>query len=127
VLDEFGAFPAVVQRELDRYLPFLATTKVLMAAVRNGVGREVAHEAIKEAAVGAALDLRRGAAQNDVLARLAADPRLGLTAEQLDALVAEPITFTGAAVAQTREVVRRIAEVVERHPEAAAYTPGAIL
>ena len=39
VLDEFGAFPAVIQRELDRYLPFLATTKVLMAAVRAGVGR----------------------------------------------------------------------------------------
>ncbi|HEY7007532.1 MAG TPA: adenylosuccinate lyase, partial [Jatrophihabitantaceae bacterium] len=34
VLDEFGAFPAVIERELDRYLPFLATTKVLMAAVR---------------------------------------------------------------------------------------------
>ena len=61
VLDEFGAFPAVIQRELDRYLPFLATTKVLMAAVRNGVGRETAHEAIKEAAVGVALDMRKGA------------------------------------------------------------------
>ena len=36
VLDEFGAFPAVIERELDRYLPFLATTKVLMAAVRAG-------------------------------------------------------------------------------------------
>jgi adenylosuccinate lyase len=127
VLDEFGAFPAVVQRELDRYLPFLATTKVLMAAVRNGVGREAAHEAIKEAAVGAALDLRQGAAENDVLARLAADPRLGLSSEQLDALVAAPISFTGAAVAQTQEVVRRIAEVTARHPEAAAYHPGAIL
>ncbi len=127
VLDEFGAFPAVIQRELDRYLPFLATTKVLMAAVRNGVGREVAHEAIKEAAVGVALDLRKGAAANDVLARLAADPRLGLTAAQLDGLVAEPITFTGAAVDQTQEVVRRVAEVTARFPEAAAYVPGAIL
>ena len=38
VLDEFGAFPAVVARELDRYLPFLATTKVLMGAVRAGRG-----------------------------------------------------------------------------------------
>jgi len=126
VLDEFGAFPAVIQRELDRYLPFLATTKVLMAAVRNGVGRETAHEAIKEAAVGAALDMRAGA-ENDVLARLAADERLGLSAEQLDALVAEPIAFTGAAVAQTQAVCRRVAEVVERHPDAAAYSPGPIL
>lgn len=40
VLDEFGAYPAVIGRELDRYLPFLATTKVLMAAVRAGMGRE---------------------------------------------------------------------------------------
>jgi adenylosuccinate lyase len=98
-----------------------------MAAVRNGVGRETAHEAIKEAAVGAALDLRTGAADNDVLARLAADPRLGLTAEQLETLVAEPVAFTGAAVAQTREVVRRVAEVTARHPDAAAYVPAGIL
>ncbi|MEJ7831998.1 MAG: adenylosuccinate lyase [Nocardioides sp.] len=127
VLDEFGAFPAVIARELDRYLPFLATTKVLMAAVRNGVGRETAHEAIKEAAVGVALDMRHGRPDNDVLARLAADPRLGLTAAQLDALVAEPITFTGAALAQTQEICRRVAEVAARYPEAAAYSPGAIL
>ena len=127
VLDEFGVFPAVVQRELDRYLPFLATTKVLMAAVRNGVGRETAHEAIKRAAVGTALDMRRGQAENDVFAKLAADPDLGLTAAQLDALVAEPITFTGAAVDQVRAVVERIEEVVAADPDDAAYTPGAIL
>jgi adenylosuccinate lyase len=127
VLDEFGAFPAVIQRELDRYLPFLATTKVLMAAVRNGVGRETAHEAIKQAAVGTALDLRRGQVENDVFARLAADDRLGLDAAALDALVADPITFTGAALAQTQAVCRRVAEVVAAHPDAAAYAPGAIL
>ena len=127
VLDEFGAFPAVVQRELDRYLPFLATTKVLMAAVRNGVGRETAHEAIKEAAVGVALDMRRGQADNDVFARLAADERLGLTAQQLDSLVADPLTFTGAASEQVQAVARRVDDVVKSHPDAAAYTPGAIL
>ncbi len=38
VLAEFGVFPAVVQRELDRYLPFLATTKVLgcLRTARSG-------------------------------------------------------------------------------------------
>jgi adenylosuccinate lyase len=127
VLDEFGAFPAVVQRELERYLPFLATTKVLMAAVRNGVGREAAHEAIKEAAVGTALDMRQGQATNDVFERLAADPRLGLTAEQLQALVAAPIEFTGAAVQQVQSVVRRVEQLVEQYPEDAAYSPGSIL
>ena len=127
VLDEFGAFPAVIQRELDRYLPFLATTKVLMAAVRKGVGREVGHEAIKEAAVGVALDMRQGQADNDVFDRLAADERLGLSRAEIDALVAEPIEFTGAAVAQTRAVVARVEALAAAHPDAAAYTPGAIL
>ncbi len=127
VLDEFGAFPAVVQRELDRYLPFLATTKVLMAAVRNGVGREVAHEAIKEAAVGVALAMRQGQAENDVFERLAADERLGLTEQQLASLVADPITFTGAAVEQVQSVVRRVDAVAQAHPDAAAYVPGEIL
>ncbi|WGX97590.1 adenylosuccinate lyase [Nocardioides sp. L-11A] len=127
VLDEFGAFPAVIQRELDRYLPYLATTKVLMAAVRNGVGRESAHEAIKEAAVGTALAMRQGQAENDVFAKLAADERLGLTEEQLQSLVADPITFTGAAVAQTQAVCRQVEAVVAAHPGAADYHPGAIL
>ena len=127
VLDEFGAFPAVIQRELDRYLPFLTTTKVLMTAVRNGVGREEAHEAIKEHAVAVALEMRQGLATNDLYDRLAADARLGLTRDQIDALVAEPIEFTGAAVDQVRSVVRRIEALAADNPEAAAYTPGAIL
>ncbi|GAB2973718.1 adenylosuccinate lyase [Nocardioides montaniterrae] len=127
VLDEFGAFPAVIQRELDRYLPFLTTTKVLMSAVRNGVGRETAHEVIKEAAVGTALAMRQGQVDNDVFAKLAASEELGLTREQIDALVANPIEFTGAAVDQVRTVVAKVEALVAKHPEAAAYNPGSIL
>jgi adenylosuccinate lyase len=128
VLDEFGVFPAVVQRELDRYLPFLATTKVLVAAVKAGVGREVAHEVIQEHAVAVALEMReKGAAENDLLARLAADDRLGLSEADLRSLVASPIEFTGAAGVQVKAVVERINDVVAAHPDAAAYAPGAIL
>lgn len=127
VLDEFGAFPAVVARELERFLPFLATTKVLVAAVRQGVGREVAHEAIKEHAVAVALDLRAGAPTNDLLDRLAADPRLDLDRAALESLLADPGSFTGAASAQVAQVAERVAEVVARYPAAASYSPGSIL
>ncbi len=100
VLDELGFYPAVIARELERNLPFLATTRVLMAAVKAGVGRETAHEAIKEHAVAVALDMReRGRVDNDLLARLAADPRLPLDRAALDAIVAEPVSFVGAAPA----------------------------
>jgi adenylosuccinate lyase len=128
VLDEFGAFPAVVARELDRYLPFLATTKVLMAAVRAGRGREEAHEAIKEHAVRVALDMReQGAADNDLLARLAADDRLGLDAATLDGLLADPLAFTGAAQAQVQAVIAAVDEALSTEPSAASYVPEPIL
>jgi adenylosuccinate lyase len=128
VLDEFGAFPAVIERELQRYLPFLTTTKVLMAAVRGGVGRETAHEAIKEHAVAVALRMRQeGTMENDLLDLLAADPRLGLDRADLDALMAQPLEFTGAARAQVAGVVAQVERIVAAHPAAAAYAPGGIL
>jgi adenylosuccinate lyase len=128
VLDEFGAFPAVIDRELRRYLPFLATTKVLMAAVRAGVGREVAHEAIKEHAVAVALEMReKGTEGNDLLDRLAADDRLGLSPAQVAGVVAEPIGFVGRAQAQTAAFVAEVEALVAADPEAAAYAPAPIL
>lgn len=128
VLADFGAYPAVVERELDRYLPFLATTKVLMAAVKAGVGREQAHEAIKDHAVAAALRIREeGAETNDLVDRLAGDSRLGLSRAELDASLAEPLSFVGAAPDQVDAFVGEVEALVDAHPAAAAYRPAAIL
>ncbi|MCV7080135.1 adenylosuccinate lyase, partial [Mycolicibacterium insubricum] len=104
VLDEFGAYPAVIARELDRYLPFLATTRILMAAVRAGVGRETAHEVIKEHAVAVALAMREEGRDPDLLDRLAADDRLPLDRAALDAALADKAAFTGAAGDQVDRV-----------------------
>ena len=128
VLGGFGAYPAVIERELRRYLPFLATTKVLMAAVRAGVGREVAHEVIKEHAVAVALDMREhGSEGNDLIDRLAADERPGLDATALQSALGDPITFVGNAPAQVASFVTQVAALVERHPEAMSYGGESIL
>jgi adenylosuccinate lyase len=128
VLDAFGAFPAMIDRELDRFLPFLATTKILMAAVQSGVGRETAHEVIKEHAVATALAMRETPdANNDLLEKLAADPRLDFTVEQLNSLLAQPIEFTGAAQHQVRILADRVEILTARYPDAAGYQPGGIL
>ncbi|MFV4417885.1 adenylosuccinate lyase [Mycobacterium tuberculosis] len=127
VLDEFGAYPAVIGRELDRYLPFLATTKVLMAAVRAGMGRESAHRLISEHAVATALAMREHGAEPDLLDRLAADPRLTLGRDALEAALADKTAFAGAAGDQVDDVVAMVDALVSRYPDAAKYTPGAIL
>ena len=127
VLAEFGAFPAMIDRELERYLPFLATTRILMAAVRAGVGRETAHEVIKENAVAVALNMRENGGEQDLIDRLAADDRLPLTKQQLDDALADRHAFIGAAESQTHRVIDRVRTLVVQYPQAADYVPGEIL
>ncbi|PZS01158.1 MAG: adenylosuccinate lyase [Pseudonocardiales bacterium] len=127
VLDEFGAYPAVIERELERYAPFLATTKVLIAAVRAGMGREAAHAVIKEHAVAVGLAMREKGAGNSLLDRLAEDSRLPLNQTDLDALLADRAPLSGAAAEQTAAIVAEVATLVSRHPDAAIYQPSAIL
>jgi adenylosuccinate lyase len=128
VLMDFGAYPAVIDRELRRYLPFLATTKILVAAVKSGVGRETAHEAIKEHAVAAALAMREsGRDDNDLIARLSADDRIPMDVNQLQEAIGHPSQFIGNAPVQIRNVLQKIKSITERFPEASGYRPGSIL
>jgi adenylosuccinate lyase len=127
VLEEFGAYPAVIERELNRYLPFLATTRILIAAVRAGMGREAAHQLISQHAVAVALAMRERGAEPDLLDRLAADPRLPLDRAALDEALADRQAFIGAAGSQVDAVAAAVDDLVSRYPEAAKYTPGAIL
>jgi adenylosuccinate lyase len=128
VLREFRAFDAVIERELDGYLPFLATAKFLGAAVRNGVGREVAHEVIREHAVAVVLGMReKGGDGTALYDRLAADGRLRLSAQEIVGAVADRGAFVGAAGSQVARVVGEIEAVVREHPAAAAYQPPPIL
>jgi len=127
VLDEFGAFPAMIDRELERYLPFLATTRILMAAVRAGVGRETAHEIIKKHAVAVALNMRENGADQDLVERLAADDALPLDKQALDEALADKHAFIGAAESQVKRVLARVSTLRNEHPDAANYRPGEIL
>ncbi len=126
VLTEFGAFPGVIAAELERYLPFLASTKILMAAVKAGLGREVAHEIIKEHAVKTLLGMREGKS-NTLLEALASDERLPLDRATLETLISNPIEFTGDARQQVARVVHRIEAITSAHPAAAQYKPNDIL
>lgn len=125
VLNEFGIFPAVIAAEIERYLPFLATTKILMAGIKAGVGREEAHEIIKEHATAAVLQMREGKG-NSLLKALGEDSRFPLDEDDLKNLISDPIEFTGDAREQINRVLKRIEKITSANTSAAHYTPGAI-
>ena len=128
VLVQMEVFPEAIKAENRRHLPFLLSTTILMEAVKAGAGREDAHAAIKEHAVATAGDLREGLiSENDLPARLAADERLGLSAETIGSLLAEGESRVGAASRQVDVFIEHSKSWAERYPEAADYKPAAIL
>jgi adenylosuccinate lyase len=126
VLNEFGVFKGAIKSEFDKYLPFLATTKILMAAIKKGVGREVAYDAIKKHAIAAALNMREGNPQ-DLVKRLSNEKSLNLTEVELNNLISDPLSFVGLAEQQVSDVVEQVAAIVKKNPQAANYSPQAIL
>ncbi len=128
VVAELDVLPARISSERGQNLPFLATTTVLMEAVRSGAGRETAHEAIKEHAVAASRALRSGESHtNDLLDRLAADDRVGLDRVELDRILDSDALFVGNALGQTDLFVARVRALVDQVPLASAIAPGAML
>lgn len=127
VLNQMEIFTAAIAAENQRQLPFLATTTILMEAVKAGVGRESAHLAIKENALAAAQALRTGKGESDLVVLLAADARLGLSEKSLRILLAEPKRFVGAAPQQVDTFVKTAAALVRKVKGAASYEPGRLL
>jgi len=131
VLNQMGAYPAVIGRELDRYLPFLATTEILALAVKHGMGREEAHAAIKRHAVAEALRMReRGISDNRLVELLAGEPvfkAVGVTPKELRRVLRDKSHFVGNAYQQILAVKEKAAPLLKKYGKEAAYEPGAIL
>ena len=118
-----------IARELERYLPFLTTTKVLMGAVRAGVGREVAHEAIKEHAVAVALGDARAGCGRQRPARPAGRRRspAARPGRRSTRSLASRSTSWAPRWPRSAAFVAQVAAVVARHPDAAELPPEPIL
>ena len=128
VLDGFGSYSNAINRELERYLPFLATTRLLMASVKAGAGREEAHEIIRQHAIEAALEIREGGSgENDLIERLVNDPLLPLDQDTVTEALSDRGAFIGLADSQVADFVATAATINSEHPGAGSYRPSPIL
>ena len=128
ILDDMGVYEAVISRDLDRYLPFLATTTLLMEAIQRGAGREQAHTALKEHALSAAIDMReQGQNTSELAHRLGADTRFPLSEEEISDTISRSRHLTGAATQQVELFVGRIEELAAAHPAAHTIEKGRLL
>ncbi|WP_221031379.1 adenylosuccinate lyase [Actomonas aquatica] len=126
VLNQMTVFPKVIAAESARNLPFLATTTIMMAAVKQGAGRETAHAAIKEHALAAAAAIREGR-EPGMVERLAADERLGLKEATIYNILQDTERFVGAAPAQVDTFVETARATARRVKGASQIKPGKLL
>jgi len=105
ILTEFGIFEENINKELQEQLPFLATTQILMKAVKAGMGREVAHEIIKKHAT--------TNTASSFFASLSNEKDFPLNLAQLNELTKDPATFVGSAIEQAEEIAERIKAVTK--------------
>jgi len=127
ILDEFGAFPLVVEREIQKYAPFVSTTKILTALEKNGVASRDAHELIKEHAVKLAYDMRGAGSSATLYERLAADERVTATAAELEEIANRPLELVGLAPQQAIAFADRAQTIAAKYPKSAEYTGHGVL
>jgi adenylosuccinate lyase len=128
VIEDMGIYPAVIERDWQRFIPFLSTTTLLMEAVRRGAGREEAHEAIKEHAVAVALELREaGLERNDLALRLGQDSRFPLTQEEIETLLSQAHQLTGTATQQVQQFAAAVEALLNTYPAARTVEKSPLL
>ncbi|MYH95867.1 MAG: adenylosuccinate lyase [Acidimicrobiia bacterium] len=117
VLNELAVFEEAIAAELTANLPTLTATRVLMASVAAGAGREEAHRIISE-------HVPKG---DGFFSAIAEDERLPIASSDVDLIESQLLALTGAAAGQARAFAAETQDLAAQNPNAAHYQPESIL
>ena len=122
VMEDPVVYPKVIEKHLREELPFMATENILMACVKRGGDRQEIHEVIRKHAHAAAARVKEEGAENDLLDRLAADPAIGMTREEIDRVL-DVQEFVGRAPQQVTQFLdNEVQPALDRHSQSLGAT-----
>ena len=102
----------MIDTHLREELPFMATENIMMeCGASRGGDRQELHERIREHSMAAARQVKMEGGQNDLIARIAADPMFGVTEEELQGILS-PEKYTGCAAMQTEDFLKNCVQPV---------------
>jgi adenylosuccinate lyase len=117
VMENPAVYPKVIEKHLWAELPFMATENILMACVKRGGDRQVLHEVIRTHSQAAAARVKLEGADNDLLERMAGDPEIGMSREEIEKVL-DLREFVGRAPEQVTEFVADyIQPMLDRHAD----------
>lgn len=103
---------AIVARDLELWLPFMATENLMMEAVRRGGDRQQTHEIIRQHAMAATQRMKQGY-DCDLTLRLADDPVFALSRDEITQAL-DPAAFTGRCGRQVEAFVDQLKPVLQQ-------------
>jgi adenylosuccinate lyase len=121
IIRELDVQTNLIAKEVNDYLPFLVTTKLLSKAVQNGMGREDAHALLKKLSISANENLKQYG-RNNLFELVSSEAALGIVTEFLNS-VQEPSNLTRNAIHQAQQVIEKAQGILEKFPDSLMYTP----
>ena len=79
-------YPKMIEKHILDELPFMMTENIMMEATKKGGNRQELHEEIRQLSMQAGSVVKNEGKPNDLLERIAADPKFGMSMEELLAL-----------------------------------------
>ena len=105
VTDGLKVYDKVITKRLMSELPFMATENIMMDAVKNGGNRQEMHEEIRQLSMQAGANVKENGGDNNLLELIAADPKFGLTLDDLKETM-DPSKYVGRAPRQVEVYLR---------------------
>lgn len=117
VCSNLVVYPKMVEKHLLAELPFMATENIMMAAVKKGGNRQELHEIIRQHSMDAGRVVKVEGKENDLIDRIAADERFGLTKDEIMAHM-KPENFIGRAPSQVSEFIEtEVKPILEKYKD----------
>lgn len=118
VISGLTVYDKVIEKNLSRELPFMATENVLMYLVeKKGCDRQWAHEKIRVHSIAAGNRVKIEGGDNDLIDRLVNDKELNITLEEINSVV-NAKNLSGLAEKQTEQFLTEVKrDVLDKNAE----------
>lgn len=110
VTDGIHVNEKVIEKSVKEYLPFIATENLMMEAVKRGGDRQQLHEIIRKCSMEATAKMKNGE-DCDLLSRLAAEEKFGLTEEEMTKLLS-PSLYIGRCPEQVEALLDKVRPLI---------------
>ena len=104
ITDNIVVWPAVINKNINNELPFMATEIILMKAVKKGGDRQILHEAIRKHSIDVTLEIKKNGKENNLIERIKKDSLFKNIYDDIEKLI-DPILFIGRSKEQTEEFI----------------------